>query len=321
MSMNKTETKDVILYAYKIENEELSSAVSDFTANLFKKLQSETEQAGKRILQPSEDSSESDLLSYYVLKSSSNRIFGMMMRIAKVKDVSTIPQELLQQVIIRPEELRELDIKDKEGMVCKNRYYFMVDDKHLVITLQKNLISQFKTYMNWFLAVYRGEKLYKFTNLIEVPKDTNLKDIRSITFADNATSILSGKKNSDSNEEFKLISIAKDFLEKIVAGNKDLEFLVDKKILSANLVVKFNKISKKDADDEDIKKALGAVITPLADDDYVSVELKDKRRISAGKMLRKKIVTIDLMDNGAISHEQLSQEMESFLNELNSVER
>lgn len=319
--MNKVETKNIILYAYRIENEELSSAVCDFTANLLKKLDGEEEQAGKRILQPSEDSSESDLLSYYVLKRQSRRIFGMMMRIAKVKDISTIPPELLQKVIIKPEELRELDVSDKEGIICKNRYYFMVDDNHLVITLQKNLMSQFKTYMNWFLEVYRGEKLYKFTNLIESPADTNLKDIRSVTFADNATSLLSGKKNMGTEEETKLISVAKDFLEKIVAGDKDLEFLVDKKILSANLVVKFNKISKKDADDEDVKKALSAVITPLADDDFVSVELKDKRRISAGKMIRKKSVTIDLMDNGAINHEQLSQEMELYLNELKSIER
>ena len=80
-------------------------------------------------------------------------------------------------------------------------------------------------------------------------------------------------------------------------------------------------MKKKDADDEEIKKALSAVITPLADDDYVSVELKDRRRISAGKMIRKKKVTIDLMDNGAINHEQLSQEMESYLNELKPIER
>lgn len=317
----KVETKDMILYAYRIENEELSTGVSDFTANLLKKLESEEEQAGKRILQPSEDSSEADLLSYYVLKRPSRRIFGMMMRIAKVKDISTIPPELLQKVIIKPEELRELDISDKESIVCKNRYYFMVDDNHLVITLQKNLMTQFKTYMNWFLELYRGEKLYKFSNLIETPSDTNLKDIRSITFADNATGLLSGKINSGSGEEIKLISVAKDFLEKIVAGDENLEFLVDKKILSANLVVKFNKIAKKDADNEDIKKALSAIITPLADDDYVSVELKDKRRISAGKMIRKKTVTVDLMDNGAINHEQLSQAMESYLNELKPVER
>ena len=127
--MGKVETKDMILYAYRIENEELSTGVSDFTLNLLKKLESEEEQAGKRILKPSEDSSESDLLSYYVLKRPSRRIFGMMMRIAKVKDISTIPPELLLKVIIKPEELRELDISDKESIVCKNRYYFMVDDK------------------------------------------------------------------------------------------------------------------------------------------------------------------------------------------------
>lgn len=175
--MSKVETKDMILYAYRIENEELSSAVSDFTANLLKKLESDEEQAGKRILQPSEGSSESDLLSYYVLKRQSRRIFGMMMRIAKVKDISTIPHQLLQNVLIKPEELQELDVSDKEGIICKNRYYFMVDDNHLVITLQKNLMTQFKTYMNWFLEVYRGEKLYKFTNLIEASTDTNLKDM------------------------------------------------------------------------------------------------------------------------------------------------
>lgn len=319
--MSKEDKKDMVLYAYRIENEELSLAVSDFTANLFKKLESDQEQASKRILKLSDDSSESDLLSYYVPKRQSRRIFGMMMRIAKVKDISTIPPELLQKVIIEPGELGDLDVNDKEGIICKNRYYFMVDDSHLVITLQKNLITQFKTYMNWFLEVYRGEKLYKFTNLIEAPSDTNLKDIRSVTFADNATSLLPSKKKKGFFEETKLITIAKDFLEKIVAGSKDLEFLVDKKILSANLVVKFNKVSKKNADNEEIKKALSAVITPLADDDYVSVELKDKRRISAGKMIRKKKVAIDLMDNGAINHEQLSQEMEAYLNELKTIER
>ena len=43
----KVETKDMILYAYRIENEELSTGVSDFTLNLLKKLESEEEQAGK----------------------------------------------------------------------------------------------------------------------------------------------------------------------------------------------------------------------------------------------------------------------------------
>lgn len=175
--------------------------------------------------------------------------------------------------------------------------------------------------MNWFLEAYRGEKLYKFTNLIEMPSNMQLKDVRKITFADDATSLLSSKDTGKVGEEIKLISVAKDFIEKIIAGNQDLEFLVDKKILSANLVIKFNKVSKKDADNDEIKKALSSIVTPLADDNYVSIEMKDKRRISAGSMIKKKVVTIDLMDNGAINHERLSQEMEIYLNELKGVER
>jgi len=197
----------------------------------------------------------------------------------------------------------------------------MVDEHHLVTTLAKNRMTQLKTYMNWLLEVYRGETIYKFTNLIEPPTSTSLKDIRSIVFADNAKQLLPNTKPQDQKTFTKLINVAGDFMKAYISDNSDLQFLIDKQILSANLIVKFNPVKKADVDDDEIRKALSAVLTPLADDEAVAVELKNKKKISAGQMIRYEEVEIEKMSNGAINHEQLSQEMEDYLNRLKGVER
>lgn len=175
--------------------------------------------------------------------------------------------------------------------------------------------------MNWLLEVYRGETIYKFSNLIEMPTSTSLKDIRSIIFANNAKQLLPNVKPQDEKAVTKLINVASDFVKSYISDNSNLQFLIDKQILSANLIIKFNPVKKADADDDEIKKALSAVLTPLADDEAVAVELKNKSKVNAGRMIRFTEVEIEKMSNGAINHQQLSQEMEDYLNSLKGVQR
>ena len=314
-------TQSFKLYAYRIENEKLSSSVSDFTSNLIKKLDTDKLNAGQRRLKPSKQSDDEDVLSYYHINRATKRIFGIMMRIAPTDEVAKIPDNLFKQEIINPDELLAIEDTKGVGFVCKNTYFFMVDEHHLVTTLAKNRMTQLKTYMNWLLEVYRGETIYKFTNLIEPPTSTSLKDIRSIVFADNAKQLLPNTKPQDQKTFTKLINVAGDFMKAYISDNSDLQFLIDKQILSANLIVKFNPVKKADVDDDEIRKALSAVLTPLADDEAVAVELKNKKKISAGQMIRYEEVEIEKMSNGVINHEQLSQEMEDYLNRLKGVER
>lgn len=309
------------LYAYRIENEKLSSSVSDFTGNLIKKLDTDKLNAGQRRLKPSKQSNDEDVLSYYHINRATKRIFGIMMRIAPTDDVAKIPDTLFTQEIINPEELLAIENTKGVGYVCKNTYFFMVDELHLVTTLAKNRMTQFKTYMNWLIEVYRGETIYKFSNLIEMPASTSLKDIRSIVFADNAKRFMPNSKPQDEKTVTKLINVAGDFIKSYISDNSNLQFLIDKQILSANLIIKFNPVKKADADDNEIKKALSAILTPLADDEAVAVELRDKNKINAGQMIRFKEIEVEKMSNGAINHEQLSQEMEEYLNSLKGVQR
>lgn len=67
-------------------------------------------------------------------------------------------------------------------MTCKSSYYIVVNQNHLVTNLPKTSISRFKTYINWLLEAERGDKLYKFSILIESPKGTPLSDINQIVF-------------------------------------------------------------------------------------------------------------------------------------------
>lgn len=315
------ESQTFKLYAYRIENEKLSSSVSDFTSNLIKKLDTDKLNAGQRRLKPSKQSNDEDVLSYYYINRATNRIFGIMMRIAPTEDVAKIPDNLFTQELISPDQLQAIEKTVGVNIVCKSIYYFMVDECHLVTTLAKNKMAQFKTYMNWLLEVYRGETIYKFSNLIEMPTSTSLKEIRSIVFANNAKQLLPNTKPQDEKTVTKLINVAGDFIKSYISDNSNLQFLIDKQILSANLIIKFNPIKKADTDEDEIKKALSAVLTPLADDEAVAVELKNKKKVNAGQMIRYTEVEIERMNNGTINHEQLSQEMEDYLNSLKGIQR
>lgn len=139
------ESQTFKLYAYRIENEKLSSSVSDFTSNLIKKLDTDKLNAGQRRLKPSKQSNDEDVLSYYYINRATKRVFGIMMRIAPTEDVAKIPDNLFTQELISPDQLQAIEETVGVSIVCKSIYYFMVDEHHLITTLAKNRMAQFKT--------------------------------------------------------------------------------------------------------------------------------------------------------------------------------
>ncbi len=112
--------------------------------------------------------------------------------------------------------------------------------------------------------------------------------------------------------------MAKDKLSSLV-NDSNIAFLLDKNILTANLVVRFNTRSKIYKNDTEVKKALSAVITNINSDDSVLLATKNKQKITAGSTRRCKIITIDDVSGNLPNEESLRQEMVGYLNELREL--
>ena len=310
--------RKIKLYAYKIENEKLSSSHSDFLEKLIGKLSEETA-IKQRCMEINEDSDEKDLLASFHIDKHKKYVFANIMRIAPTKEMPSLPEDFLNRKEISITDLPGLD-ENEEKMTCKSSYYVAINQNHLVSNLPKSSISKFKAYVNWLLEAERGDKLYKFSILIEEPLDTKLSEINQIVFSGDSTISLSSDNNQNQSTAFKVLNVAKEKLSSIFKED-DFAFLVDKNVLSANLVIKFNLKTKKQKEDDQIKKALSAVITPIVDEDGVSFKTKDNKPISCGQMIRSKSVLIDCTDNGLLNIPNLKQEMVEYLNELKGVNR
>ena len=155
-----------------------------------------------------------------------------------------------------------------------------------------------------------------FTPKVKAPDSTQLSQISNIVFAD-PTKKLKGKKKEEKIENaIKVFKCAEDLLKKIVEEIPDFQQMLDNKILSAQLLVKFTKPRK--MEEEDYEKLLGAYMKPISDADGVTFKLKNGKKITGSNILRTKNVEIETIDDVRISEPALIQEMEEFLRELNS---
>ncbi len=302
--------KKMILQAYDIENEEIGRAYSDLQELLRKKLEA-GEIADVRRMKLNVDSPEEDLLSDFAL--AQQYIFGVMWRISPAKEVPSIPEGLFQNQTIQIGDIQE---KEKNVLlVCKDHYYFALNNYFLVTNLPKSRIKSLQIYLNWLLEAVRGDKLYKLTPKVKAPDNTRLSEIRNIVFADPAKKAKEKKGEPKEENAFKVFKFAEDFLKNIVEEIPDLQEMLDKKILSAQLLVKFTKPRK--MDEEDYEKLLGAYMKPIGDDEGVTFRLKNGKKITGSNILRVKDVEIEMIDDTRISERDLAQEMEKFLRELN----
>lgn len=304
--MNKT------IYAYTIENDKLSKAHSDFTEKFIAKLKN-SNAVKQRCYEVNSETKESDLLFKY-MEVSKNVVYGIIARIRPTKDMPSLPKDFMERA--------SLDIKDLEGlnesgdkMSCSDIDYFVLDNYHLVTTIPSTRIARFKAFANYFLAAERGDSLYSIVSMIDMPKDVKLEDLTQIVFSGNGSSVaLSG------GEEVKttIIQMAKDKLTNLV-NDSQIAFLIDKNVLTANLVIRFNTRSKTYKSDNEVKKALSAVITNMNSDDGVQFATKNKQKITAGSTRRCITITIDTASDNLPNEESLRQEMVDYLNELKGL--
>ena len=301
--------KRMTLQAYDIENEEIGRAYSDLQELLRAKLLT-GEIADVRRMKLNADSPEEDLLSDFAL--AKQYIFGVMWRISPAKEVPSIPEGLFKNKTIQITDIQEKE--DNILLVCKEHYYFALNNYFLVTNLPKSRIKSLQTYLNWLLEAVRGDKLYKLTPKVKAPENMRLSEISNIVFKDPSKKV-KNKKAPEEKNVFKVFNFAEGFLKNIVEEVPDLQEMLDKKILSAQLLVKFTKPRKMDEDD--YEKLLGAYMKPIGDDDGITFKLKNGKKITGSSILRIKDIEVEMIDDTRISEPALIQEMESFLRELN----
>lgn len=303
--------KKFTLQAYDIENEEIGKAYSDLQEKLKEKLEAR-EIADIRRMKLNPESPEEDLLSDFAI--TERYVFGVMWRISPAKEVPSIPEGLFKNPTIQIDDIQEQE--KRISLICKDHYYFSLNKHFLVTNLPKSRIKSLQVYLNWLLEAVRGDKLYKFTPKVKTPDSTQLSQISNIVFAD-PTKKLKGKKKEEKIENaIKVFKCAEDLLKKIVEEIPDFQQMLDNKILSAQLLVKFTKPRK--MEEEDYEKLLGAYMKPISDADGVTFKLKNGKKITGSNILRTKNVEIEMIDDVRISEPALIQEMEEFLRELNS---
>lgn len=312
MSNSTNLTKKIKLYAYRIEPEKLTTNNSDFTANLISHWESSKESVGSRRLKISQSEQQEDFLSYAIVDKNNGVYFGIVMRVAPGKDMPEIPADFFNKDTFKP---GDLTYEEKESIRVVSTNYFLSDAKYIITTYSS--IKTFEAYFNWYLQAY-GNWGYKFSQLIDTTGNISLQDIKEINFGGSAE-FSSGVAISDNDSKTQLLSLSMNKLKEIIGLNDELQVLLDKNVLSANLVVRFAP-KKKQMDDDDIKKALSAVVTNMVEDASVKVKTRSGNSIKLGQMRRMKEVEVSLV-NGAYDENQLHMEMRRFVKDLKDTLR
>nr|EHZ6848995.1 hypothetical protein [Acinetobacter baumannii]EKV2809804.1 hypothetical protein [Acinetobacter baumannii] len=173
-------------------------------------------------------------------------------------------------------------------------------------------ITRLQTYLNWLL-----NDLYELNPLVAEDAMPELSNIKDIVVRDPVTggNIASTAGKPTFGKTFNIGKAAIDLVKQALNDTKDISDHQLEQMISAKLVIEFKK-PKKD-DDEQIKRAFGALLKPVSDlDNFEFMTRGNKRIIKGKKILRVKEVTIETTDSNLLNEAQLSQEMNRFIREL-----
>jgi hypothetical protein len=308
-------SKKVTLYAYTIENEDASRPYSDFAERFHKKLGTTTT-IRQRYYEVNAETKEVDVLSQSA-RMDGNRVYGALMRVIPSKEMPGLPDNYLDKNEISFSELEGAD-ENTGKMSCKDLFYFVLDNKHVVTTMPNSRISRFRAFVNNFLGADLTDKPYKFSIMITEPENIKLQELTKIEFAG-----INHTLDAEAQQETigtQVMGVAAGVLRKLL-GETDIQPLLDKNILTANLVVKFTDKGKKKMSEDDVKRAMSAVITNLADNDDVKFSTKDNKRIKAGETILSHTVDVDTAENGLLNESDLRSQMLAYLGEIKDLRR
>jgi len=320
-----SKTKKVTLRAFEVKNSSLTNSSSNVKPLLLKRLD-ELKAAKNRCLLLNHDdpNKERDLISYFKEAPASNSVFCTMLRISSDSDVQHITDSLFEKEFFTMDEIASEHIDT--SAICKNHYYFSLNDDFLVTNLPGNkTISRLQTYLSWFT----NNELLEFTPSISAKDKTLLSDLKGIVVKDpdpigesshptsetESNSQPSGSSVAESSKTIKLTDQVLSLLKKSVTGLKSLDEIAIGQMISAELLIKFSKPRKMTT--KEYQKILGAYLKPVSDLDNVTFKRKDgKSEVKGRDLLRTQTVDIETTQSGKIVEQELLQKMSQFLIEL-----
>ena len=321
----KTKSRKVRLRAFRIENKELSANKSPAKSLILERLENTIKVKDRCMLLNSEDpNQEQDLISCYETSTKSNSVFCTMLRITPSSELEQVPDKLFEKKDFTIDELESSKIESL--VVCKNHFYFCVNDRYLITNLPlRSTISSLQTYICWLTK----NELLEFTPMIDTQNQTQLKDLSLISVKDPAPIQVesneislpppneSSQKNNvsvieEKSKKIRLDEIVMNAIKASLSKSSSLKELMDNKIVSAELLIKFSKPRK--MSDEDYASILGATLKPVSDLDNVTFKRKDGKTEVKGKdLLKTKFVDIELTGTGKLNEQMLFQEMSRYL--------
>ena len=295
----------------KIENNDTKNEKSPILKMLSDKLENSVKAEDRRIQLNQEDPiEESDLISDFDISRKELFIFATVIRVTGSKGTPNLPDDLFNQKKIPFTKLSNLELKEK--FIYRSHFYFATDGKHLIVTLPSNrTITAFQAYINEYLKTERNDLLFEFTPLIVNTPETKVANIKSIKFKDSQVKIKGDDGASNAFLKTKMMKIKEDLLKYFFEDSPDLEKILEEGFVSAELLIKF--ASKKS---DDAQKYLGAVLKPIADTDNIVIKTNNGGTINGSTLQKTKDVEVSSTESNMISETELSQAMETFLNEL-----
>lgn len=314
--------RKVKLRAFRIENNELTNKSNPAKQLLLSKLMSSATVKDRcMILNPEDPIQEQDLIPHYQTSENSNSVFCTMLRIAPSEGVDKIPDQLFNEKSFTINDLQKANI-DTE-VVCKNLFYFCMNDNYLVTNLQLNkTISLLQTYLCWLV----GNELIELTPMIVKDSGVQLKDLKAISVKDSTPIPKEDNSNDDGdfhppsiveekNTKIKLTHSVMEVLKSSLYGLSNLDEIIDSQIVSAELLIKFNK--PRSMSEADYARVLGASLKPVSDLDNIVFKRSDGRAEVKGKdLLKIKRVDIDITESGKLVEQGVFQEMSKYLIEI-----
>lgn len=307
--------RKITLYAYTIENDDASRPYSDFAEKFHEKLGT-TSTIRQRYYEVNTETKEVDVLSQSA-RLEGNKVYGALMRVIPTKEMPGLPDNFLDKDEISFSELEGAG-ENTGKMSCKDLYYFVLDNKHVVTTMPNTRISRLRAFVNHFLGTDLTGTPYRFSVMITQPENIKLKDLTKIEFAGVNHTIESSSQQETVGTQ--VLGVATGMLRKLL-GETDIQPLLDKNILTANLVVKFTDKGKKKMNEDDVKRAMSAVITNLSENEDVKFSTKDNKRIKAGETILVHTVDVDEAANGLLNESDLRGQMLAYLNEIVDLRR
>ncbi len=326
ISKKTIKPKSIKLRAFKVENSDLTKKSNPAKQLLLSKLtSSSTVKERCMLLTPDDPKEGQDLIPHYQLSETSKSVFCSMFRIAPSEGVEKIPDQLFDKPSFTINDLQGADIDT--AVVCKSHFYFCMNDNYLVTNLPLNkTISSLQTYIRWLT----GNELIELTPMIIKGNQVQLKDLKAISVKDPApipkeftndvtisNQAASLPQVEEKNTSIKLTQSVFDAIASAIPKLTNLKEIIDNQIVSAELLIKFNK--PRGMDEDDYARILGATLKPVSDLDNITFKRSDGRSEVKGKdLLKIKNVTIDVTDSGKLVEQGVFQEMSRYILEIES---